>query len=604
MRARFLALQGRDHAAVARHSASAARHHGLVAILETPGFVLLTDSDDIVPLGTEDGMILGRVFKKSESSERIHAIDNALAAAVVASRGSYLIERYWGGYVAFIARPSGPWQVVRDPSGEVDCCYWSRDDLCLLASDMALADFPGVEAPAPDWDALALYLQNPSALGRRTALEHVGELAAGERLSLTRPLAVEPLWSPWDHISAPDAENGQIERLRATIATSCRAWSDSFDRICLRLSGGLDSSVIAACIDGHEDVRCLNLLSPSPSGDERRFAEAVADRFGLSLHVHSFDLAAIDLEQVGSTSVARPVGRLIGQASDSAVLDLLGDCANAASFNGEGGDNVFCFLQSPLPLMDRLGSRGHRAGAFSTWRDVRQLTQTSMARSGLWMIRRLLRDRSPSISARNTDLLSGDAVCVRGDEISLPSWLLPPRDASRARIAHVAAIYRAQARGRQQLGGHSVVSPLVSQPIVEAALRIPTWRWCEGGIDRAPVRTIFADRLPPSIMKRRWKGGPDGFCIALVSARRDELRTRLLDGCLADAGLIDREAVAVALSDAGISRADLYFRILELAEAEAWARRWLGRNSSSRPFAAVAPSTPSTGPDRHPARLE
>jgi asparagine synthase (glutamine-hydrolysing) len=239
-------------------------------------------------------------------------------------------------------------------------------------------------------------------------------------------------------------------------------------------------------------------------------------------------------------------------------------------------------------------------GTWRTIQDTATLTHTSIFTVSRWIVRRLVRGQATMIAQRNSTLL---ATAVRDAEGSdqYPCWVLPPTDSLPGKAAHVAGLYRAQARSRSLEDGRPVVSPLLSQPIVEAALGVPTWRWCEGGIDRALVRQAFREQLPASVVQRRWKGGADGFCLAFISAHRAELRSRLLDGNLARAGLLDRDAVEAALSDAGLLRGKNYASIMELTEAEGWAQYWVDQQTVVDRSLPASPSRRANAPDPMPS---
>jgi asparagine synthase (glutamine-hydrolysing) len=122
----------------------------------------------------------------------------------------------------------------------------------------------------------------------------------------------------------------------------------------------------------------------------------------------------------------------------------------------------------------------------------------------------------------------------------------------------------------------------MSQPVVETCLSVPSWRWRAGGVDRSLARRAFAADLPPSIVRRHVKGGPDGFTARILDRFRAEIRERLLDGHLAREKIVDREAVAHEL-DHGPGGGEERARILELVAAEAWIDSWLTRRSMPCP---------------------
>ena len=117
--------------------------------------------------------------------------------------------------------------------------------------------------------------------------------------------------------------------------------------------------------------------------------------------------------------------------------------------------------------------------------------------------------------------------------------------------------------------------PLLSQPLVELCLRIPSWMWIARGQNRAVARAAFADLLPPTVLHRRTKGDFTGLLGALYRKHRPAMIPLLLDGWLAQHHLVDRPALEHYLRAQGSVSDDRFHRVLELANVELWARSWL-----------------------------
>jgi asparagine synthase (glutamine-hydrolysing) len=107
-------------------------------------------------------------------------------------------------------------------------------------------------------------------------------------------------------------------------------------------------------------------------------------------------------------------------------------------------------------------------------------------------------------------------------------------------------------------------------------MRIPTWLWCNGGINRAVARTAFEDILSRPVLARATKGAFDGFGATIIDQNRVMLREMLLDGVLAREGLIDTATVQRSLA-APLPDGTTIVDVLTLADAEAWARSWEAR---------------------------
>ena len=124
--------------------------------------------------------------------------------------------------------------------------------------------------------------------------------------------------------------------------------------------------------------------------------------------------------------------------------------------------------------------------------------------------------------------------------------------------------------------------PLLSQPLVELCLRIPSYTLINSGKDRALARRAFANDLPPEIARRSAKGRADQHVRNIVDANLEFIRELLLDGLLVRHGLLNRKSLELYLTR-GSSPADFqYSEILqEHVCTESWLRRALTNASAA-----------------------
>jgi asparagine synthase (glutamine-hydrolysing) len=120
-----------------------------------------------------------------------------------------------------------------------------------------------------------------------------------------------------------------------------------------------------------------------------------------------------------------------------------------------------------------------------------------------------------------------------------------------------------------------VVSPLVSQPLVELALRIPAYLHCKYAQDRPIARMAFANVLPPEILQRGLgKGGPALWVKDVVERNSEFLREYLLDGILVRRMLVDRKKLETVLSPRIAKSTAVVTDIFAKLYIEAWLRKW------------------------------
>ena len=118
--------------------------------------------------------------------------------------------------------------------------------------------------------------------------------------------------------------------------------------------------------------------------------------------------------------------------------------------------------------------------------------------------------------------------------------------------------------------------PLLSQPVVELCLGIPTYFSIRNGVDRSIARTAFAVNLPAQIRRRRQKGRIDRHLRNILDRNLDQVRDRLLDGRLIREGLLDRNVLRTYLTRESSPADFQYTEILqEHLCVEAWLASWL-----------------------------
>jgi asparagine synthase (glutamine-hydrolysing) len=119
------------------------------------------------------------------------------------------------------------------------------------------------------------------------------------------------------------------------------------------------------------------------------------------------------------------------------------------------------------------------------------------------------------------------------------------------------------------------ISPLLAQPLLEIALQIPAYFHVKFGINRAVARIAFSGSLPAPILHRGTaKGGPHLWAKDVVENNVVYLRECLLDGILAQRGLLDRNKLEAVLSPRIEKSTAIVGDIFAKLYIETWLRKW------------------------------
>lgn len=569
-------------------------------VLDCPGVVVFhadraVGSSDATPLAHSAGAVLGRVFTRDiedpQAAARV-AFNDAESSLIAASGGRRLLERYWGRYVAIVRNSlTGEVWVLRDPSGGFPCWLTTHEGVSIVYSDLEDCHALGGLAFTVNWNYIAGFVAHAGLQIRATALNEVSEVQPGERLRFASGVVQRSIeWDPIAIARAAPLESLEeaLTALRTATVGCIHAWASCYEGILHNLSGGLDSSIVLSCLatapSGPELV-CLNYFGTGPNEDERRYARAMAQRVGARLVEHQIDTREARLQKLASLRRSpRPWFYMYEIERGDLEGELAAQYGASSLFSGAGGDSVFYQARADLAVTDYLFEHGFDKGLLRTAIDAAQVSRKSIWPLLLGAVRSRLFQApwDPVAMAKPLErtIVSAEVIeAAKRDKSLAHPWLAErvTRGVPPGILWHVMSISIPPAYYPSFLRGPypERTLPLLSQPLVEACLRIPSYTLIDSGQDRALARRAFANDLPPEIVRRRAKGRIDQHVRNLVDANLEFIRELLLDGLLVQRGLLNRQALERYLTRG--SPADFqYSEILqEHVCTESWLRRAL-----------------------------
>jgi len=195
---------------------------------------------------------------------------------------------------------------------------------------------------------------------------------------------------------------------------------------------------------------------------------------------------------------------------------------------------------------------------------------------GHYVTRRPWSPTTEFVPRRKTILRQEVVHDISRDSDLVHPWLLSPGRAPNGKIFHAWQLLF-PAEYYNPLGSESdpeQVTPLFSQPLLELAMRIPTWLLTLGGWDRAMARRAFEQDLPRRIVTRQTKGGQEEHAKSILVRNITFARELLLDGHLVREQLLERNQLAEALAPGPTQLLGGNAELFDCLGAEAWARKW------------------------------
>jgi len=601
-------------------------------VLSVPGLHIvqkagLGSACDASILPDNGGAILGTLFSRpatasaaeagDELVQRRQVIAPAQARKITESQGMHLVAHCWGRYVAFVRlKQTHRYLVIRDPSGMLPCFRRAHQGVQIWFS--CLEDLAPLALPAPtiDWTYIERHVASGLINTHETALREIDQVRPGERWdtegdevhphpgSLPCPSGIPAghdrggnikrvrLWDPAiiSNTDVIDDAQAAADALRAVTKACVDAWAASYAGVLMVLSGGLDSSIVTALL-GQAPTRtpaaCINYFTADPEGDERAYARASAGKAGFELIEKQRAPRSVDLRSILQIA-ATPFPWFYNYYIEHGDYEFEQAQRHGATaiFTGGGGDGLFYKAESGFSVADYVQRHGVTARLPAIALNAARLEGKSFS-SVLWHAfadRRAGARRQESIFYASQQSMVSAATLDSQREFLASRFdnphrrQVPPGKWSQIRTTSIPPLFYDQFNHPQAL---ERVPPLVSQPVVEVCLRIPTYLLVENGWDRSMARRAFSSDLPTAIVNRRGKGSMQNHMRTIFNTNLKFIREVMLDGELARRGILNRARMESVLSGRQSLAGFEFTEIQDHLGTEAWIGRHLQRSGAS-----------------------
>ena len=389
--------------------------------------------------------------------------------------------------------------------------------------------------PAPDPAALTQWLLELTVPGQSTFYAGIRRIGAAHRLDLDGGKLVRSrYWLPTYTRPLRGDRDELADALWHELEATVRSRVDPGDRSGIILSGGIDSSAVAAAAASIKDdigvePRSYSAVFP---GDDR-----IDESERIAAIVEALDLEGVQLQLRPSGSLALALDYLDrwglpAPGPGGALEQPLVEQAAAAGVNvildGQGGDELFG--QSPFVIADRV-RRGRLVSSFSLAGAMFPTGRPRMPwrqRRRIWTYYGAWGALSPRLHSALRD--------ARGRTRSLPEWLLPPGPEFDQRAAfdwawkaYDGPRWWAQrvdllTEGRERIGvadylrhraamvGADARPPLLDVDLIEFCLRLrPELGFDPTVQDRPLIRHALRGRVPEAVRLNRVKSNVGAF---------------------------------------------------------------------------------------------
>ncbi|HEY0341934.1 MAG TPA: asparagine synthase C-terminal domain-containing protein, partial [Steroidobacteraceae bacterium] len=440
-------------------------------------------------------------------------------------------------------------------------------------------------APTFNWEHLAAFIHSSQAQVRACGFNEVREVLPGECLRVVgESVSQRVLWDPRTICRERriDRYEDAVAELRAVTQHCIDAWAQSYAPLLLGLSGGFDSAVVLGCLDrspARPGITCINQYTAVPHEDEREYARAAAVRAGVPLLEVPMDSTAdrFDSRLLAAPPTCKPGVTALFRLLELDLMNRIADDAGARTlWTGQGGDHIFLQTADIWSAADYREAWGLRPGFIAAVRDAAVLS-----RQPYWFVLKAAYSRrrrvrpAPNPTGPSAAFVAPAALPRDVAEYVAHPWGADADDLPRGKQMQIRFLSQVVNRHRPTIARleHAPQHhPLLSQPLMEVCLQIPTYLLLRGGRERGLAREAFADRVPASILRRRDKGSIVSHATEMLRQSEPFVRELLLEGALAGAGVIVREELEPYIVHGQPFREELLLPLLACIAAEVWLR--------------------------------
>jgi len=545
-------------------------HSAHATLLANDTLPLLMSQDQSVALL---GEVFPRKHKTVEETVKLLEGDRPNAAATAVT------ESLWGRYTLFcIGRQSGLCAWYREPSGSQRLYTWRNDAISIVTDSITSELIAAIgHRPSINWERVAQLIRQTEMSASFCALNAIEIVQPGmlQARSDSR-IASTIIWSPERFCAACTIE--EAEQLPKLASECVSRWLEGHPRVTIGLSGGLDSSIVAGLLANDPKspfIQGLTIIPESPGGDERAYARSVARKWNFGLveaRVTPEQLNYLELQ--AATPTVEPAVYGLDVLADRLSSDLADTFGATRIFSGQGGDAIFFQPHVAAIAADYFRSKGLTPGFFRIASSIALATNTS-----LWPVLRSALSSAASFEQREIPAALGGPIGrhVWDGERLLHPWNAESQHLPAGKRLQIAMLTNCQLfhRATRTAVNRRLVHPLLSQPLVEACLGIPTWKLVPDRRERGLARDLFGKLLPQQVQGMRGKGEASGFYNRVINSHLPDIRPLLMDGALASAGVIAPGLLDTWLTTEHLLWKDDHPTIGALISLEIWSRQWM-----------------------------
>lgn len=572
---------------ISSHAKKYAREHTLQTIISDKCIIYAGSqhnesafSDPILPLPQDQGFFIGKMFDRETFTPVSFSIPDGQS---IINDPTTIMRLWWGRYAGTIYNKKNKrCTLIRDPQGLSTIYYAITNYGVLFSTEMTLLTDALTEKPSVNNSYFAEYIIGNNYALSSTPFNEIQELLPGMGLHIQQDgtTSLEQLWDVSACNSSFITDTDAFEHtLLATMKASLKAWTYNNSGICVELSGGADSSglmiLLRNILPESKNIIGVNYFdSASPSANEIEHAKEVTDMCNVPLHLIDWNESSLFDPLPTSWRPDKPTTFLMFYNTTQQLQDLAQQYNCSDIINGQGGDHVFLAPQPIEAIADYWLDNGF-SGITKPAQEISNANRMSwsiLARQTIGNIASYY-GLSKNNIIQETNYFTPAITHKTNNDFYLDKSIATFYPAKKK---HVKNLFHAQAYAdrNQRINGRIFTHPLLSQPIVELGLKIPTYQSFNNGYDRIFFRNAVSRIQKSNALWRTIKGETSSSMSKAFSDQAGNIQDLLLNGYFVQNDLLNKEWFMQEMAKIRHGHIQNLWPIIRFVTAQLWFNQW------------------------------
>ncbi|MFH1832118.1 MAG: asparagine synthase-related protein [bacterium] len=548
--------------------------------------------DRIIPIQADQeihGILVGKLFNRDNHEpvnfNHINLNNNHIQACI--NNPKNLSTLFWGRYIGTLFnKTTKTITLVRDPQGLSTLFYHVTPDGVIFSTELILLYKALDIKPAVNINYFAQHIIHTNHALSSTPFDGIEELLPGIGLSInSRGKCTHDVL--WDAASIQSSfisdENKLEEELLATLKACTKAWVGDAPGVCVELSGGTDSSGVMLLLHDilpvYKKLIAVNYIdSKTQSSNEIEFAQETADACNAQVHFLDWQTTSLLDKLPQNFFPNRPSTLLLFYNLRQQLQDIAMQNNCPEVMNGQGGDHVFLAPPPKLALADYW--LDHKFNGVTTplkeLSGIYRMPWLSLAHENAKAVASYYCKKRHKETTEKNDQNYLDKNFVqelKQQEFYLNNTL---RKIHPGKASQIESIYHAVSYCERNwtTPGTCITHPLLSQPIIELSLKIPTYQSFNDGYDRIFFRRAISQLKKTKSLWRRIKGQTTGTMVKQCAHHAHDIRNIILNGKLAASGMLNTQLIDEQITKAQHGQVESLWPILHILTGQLWLDKW------------------------------